>query len=58
MSSVVLQVFDRCCQVKASVFMGAPLAAVSFINDDGDLLVAAESAKRLLLVRASRYAGW
>eukprot|EP00775_Hariotina_reticulata_P002849 gene2849-3142_t len=51
-----MKVFDRSCRVKTGVFMAAPLAIVSFMNDDGDLLVAAEAAKRLLLVQASRYA--
>jgi hypothetical protein len=65
-----LQLFGLDRRLRASIFLGAALAAVAFLNDSGDLLVApagagtaagaagpAGAAGALLLVRADSYAG-
>ncbi len=49
----VAQVFDRDKRYKRSIYIGAPVTAVCYLNDDGDILVA--MGLRLVVLRASQY---
>jgi hypothetical protein len=64
------QLFSPDRRLRASVYLGTQLAAVAFLNDNGDLLVApagagaaagaaglAGAAGALMMVRADTYAG-
>lgn len=47
------QVFDRDKRFKRSIYLGAPVSAVAYLNDAGDILVA--MGQRLVVVRAAQY---
>lgn len=48
-----VQVFDRDKRYKRSIYIGAPVTAVCYLNDEGDILVA--MGLRLVVLRASQY---
>lgn len=48
-----MQVFDRDKGLRASIYVGAPVGAVAYLNDAGDVLAA--MGQRLVVLRASKY---
>eukprot|EP00198_Chlamydomonas_reinhardtii_P012386 XP_001701723.1 predicted protein [Chlamydomonas reinhardtii] len=48
-----IKVFDRDKRFKRSIYLGAPVSAVAYLNDAGDILVA--MGQRLVVVRAAQY---
>ncbi|EFJ51574.1 hypothetical protein VOLCADRAFT_116432, partial [Volvox carteri f. nagariensis] len=48
-----IKIFDRDKRFKRSIYVGAPVAAVTYLNDRGDILAA--MGTRLVVVRAEKY---